>query len=357
MTDSGTRTDEQGEQAREAASPDDETVESTGGLVPAALRSRRHTVAVYLKGFAMGSAATVPGVSGGTIALITGIYDRFITGLTALDGTLLVLATRLHRAEGRDRFRAAAAERDLGFLLVLFLGLASAVLTLARVISTTLAVAPAPTFAFFGGLIAASAVVLFDRRWLTRPRHGVAAVAGFALAFVVAGASGSGLFPETLPVIFLAGVIAISGMVLPGLSGSFLLLLLGQYEFLTDVAGRLTDHLATLASGAWPQKLVADATVVVTFGLGAAVGFFTTAHGVRAALERYPGATFAFLVSLMLGALRYPVIRIGETADPNPLPAVAVALAGLAGAALVLVFEQYTEDLDYVAASQRPGGE
>ncbi len=321
------------------------------GRVPAAVRDRRSTIAVYLKGFAMGSAATVPGVSGGTIALITGIYGRFIGALTAFDGRLPVLATRLHRARGREQFRAAAAERDLPFLLVLFGGVVTAVLTLARVISATLAAAPAPTFAFFGGLIAASAVVLFDQQWLRRPRHGVAAVAGFAVAFVVAGASGSGLFPESLPMVFLAAVIAISGMVLPGLSGSFLLLLLGQYEYLTGVASSLTDHLATLASGQWPEELVTDGAVVATFGLGAVVGFFTTAHGVRAALERYPGSTLAFLVSLMVGALRYPVIRIGETAEPRPFPVAVVVVAAVAGAALVLAFDHYTADLEYIDAT------
>jgi putative membrane protein len=140
-------------------------------------------------------------------------------------------------------------------------------------------------------------------------------------------------------------------MVLPGLSGSFLLLLLGQYEYLTGVASSLTDHLATLASGQWPEELVTDGAVVATFGLGAVVGFFTTAHGVRAALERYPGSTLAFLVSLMVGALRYPVIRIGETAEPRPFPVAVVVVAAVAGAALVLAFDHYTADLEYIDAT------
>jgi putative membrane protein len=324
----------------------DEEVEDRGRL-SGSLRERREAVAVYLKGFAMGSAATVPGVSGGTIALILGIYDRFIRALTGIDGRLARLATGLHRPEGRERFRVAVHEQDLPFLFVLFAGVGTAVLTLARVISAALAAVPGPMFALFGGLIAASAFVLFDRRWLTRLRHGIAAVAGFSIAFVVAGASGVGLFPETLPVVFLAAAIAISGMVLPGLSGSFLLLLLGQYEYLTDIASRVTDHAATLASGTVPPGLTADLTVVATFGVGAIVGFFTTAHAVSAALERYPGATFAFLVSLMVGALNYPLIRISEETALSPVPLAVVALAALAGAALVLVFDRYTKDLEY----------
>jgi putative membrane protein len=317
------------------------------GRVLTYLRDRQDAVAVYLKGFAMGSAATVPGVSGGTIALILGIYDRFIRALTLLDGRLARLAVGLYRPEGRARFWAAAREQDIPFLLVLFAGIGTAVLTLARVISATLAAAPGPMFALFGGLIAASAFVLFERQWLTQPRQMLAAAVGFVIAFVVAGASGAGVFPETLPVVFFAAVIAISGMVLPGLSGSFLLLLLGQYEYLTTVAGRLTDHGATLASGTVPDKLFGDLAVVGTFGLGAAVGFFTTAYTVRAALERYPRATFAFLVSLMIGALHYPAIRIAEETDPAALPLAGIVLAALAGAALVLVFDYYTKDLEY----------
>jgi len=331
------------------ARDEEQPVSSDGadGRVLAYLRNREDTVAVYLKGFAMGSAATVPGVSGGTIALILGIYDRFIRALTTFDGRLARLATGLHSAEGRARFGAVAREQDIPFLLALFAGVGTAVLTLARLLSAALEATPGPMFALFGGLIAASALVLFERRWLSRLRQGAAAVAGFTIAFVVAGASGAGLFPETLPVVFLAAAIAISGMVLPGLSGSFLLLLLGQYEYLTTVAGRLTDHAASLVSGTVPDQLVGDLAVVATFGLGAAVGFVTTAHGVRAALERYPGAAFAFLVSLMIGALHYPVIRVVEETEPDPIPVAGVLLAGLAGAALVLVFDYVTDDLEY----------
>lgn len=337
----------------QTASPDD----GAYGRVSTFLRNRQEAVSVYLKGFVMGSAATVPGVSGGTIALILGIYNRFIRALTVLDGQLLRLGTKLHRSEGRARFWAAAREHDIPFLLVLFAGIVTAVLTLARVISATLTAAPGPMFALFGGLIAASAFILFDPQWLFRPWQAVAAVAGFAIAFVVAGASGAGVFPETLPVVFVAAAIAISGMVLPGLSGSFLLLLLGQYEYLTTVAGRLTNHAATLASGTVPDKLGADITVVVTFGFGAMLGFFTTAYAVRAALERHPGPTFAFLVSLMLGALHYPVIRITEETEPAALPVAGVVLAGVAGAVLVFVFDYYTKDLEYMDADQFATGE
>ena len=313
----------------------------------ASLRRRRETVSIFLKGFAMGTAAAVPGVSGGTIALITGIYDRFITALTLLDPTVFRFALRPHRAEFRAEFRRSFVEMEGSFLVVLFLGMVSAILTFARVASAALAAVPGPTFAFFAGLIGTSAVILFDRRWLVRPRQVVAALVGFSVAFLVAGASGTGLFPQTLPVVFVAAAIAVSGMVLPGLSGSFILLLLGQYEYLTGVVTSFTDALVAVATGGTADGLIADGTVLGTGVLGAIIGFLTTARVVQRALERYPGTTFAFLVSLLLGALRYPAIRVAETTAPAAVPVAGVLVAGGVGVALVFALDSFTEDLDY----------
>ena len=313
------------------------------------VRTRRAVGVVYLKGLAMGTAATVPGVSGGTIALILGIYDRFIRALAALDTSILRLGPALVRPASRTRARKEVQARDLLFLVVLFVGIASAIITLARVMNRALSAYPGPTFGFFGGLIAASAVVLYDRRWLTRPRHGIAAVSGFSLAFVVAGATETGVFPETLWMVFLAASVAISGMVLPGLSGSFILLLLGQYEYLTGVLTDATDSVAALATGGSAEGLGGDLAVIGAFGTGAVIGFFTTAHAVRRALDRYPGATFAFLVSLMVGALRYPVAEIVEATEPAPGPVAVVVLSALVGASLVFAFERYSDNLGYDA--------
>lgn len=318
------------------------------GLV-GAVQQHRAALSVYLKGFAMGAAATVPGVSAGTIALIAGIYDRFILALTNLEPSLLGLLPGLATASGRERFTEEFVERELFFLLLLFLGLASAVVTLARLLNAVLTQYPGPTFAFFGGLIAASAAVLYDRRWLARREHALALVAGFSVAFVVTGATETGLFPETPWMVFLAAMVAISGMVLPGLSGSFILLILGQYEYLTGVLTSFTDSLAALLTGGEPENLVGDGLVIAVFLAGAITGFLTVAHGVRAALDRYPGSTFAFLVSLMVGALRFPLVQTVEETEPAALPVAIVILAAIAGAALVLILERSTVSIGYDA--------
>lgn len=311
----------------------------------------REWLIIGLKGFAMGAADAVPGVSGGTIALITGIYERLIAAVTSLDPALLRFIPRLHRSADRAEFQGRLFEIDLPFLVVLGVGVVSAVVTLSRVMHLAIKTVPAPTFAFFAGLIGASAVVLGEREWVRRPDHVLAGIVGFAIAFLIAGASSAGLFPKTLPMVFFAGVIGICGMVLPGISGAFILLLLGQYEYLTGKLSRLVDQLINLVIGGETGNLVGDGAVVATFIAGAFVGLMTTAYGVRWALERYRTQTFAFLVSLMVGALRYPALQVAETGPTGPALAVTVA-AAVVGTILILILDYFTEDLAYAETSQ-----
>lgn len=330
-------------------SPTDSTTDRSDSI------DYREWVVVYLKGFAMGTADAVPGVSGGTIALITGIYERLIRALTALNPSVLGLFPRLHRGETRRELWNSLEEMDVPFLLVLGVGMVSAVVVLARVMHAALTALPGPTFAFFAGLIGASAIILLDRRWLNHPRQVGAAIAGFAVAFVVAGASTSGLFPQTTPMIFVAGAIAICGMVLPGISGAFILLLLGQYEYLTGVLTRFTDGLIEFVAGGEAGTLLQDGAVIGTFVVGAFVGLMTTAYVVRWALERYRGGTFAFLVSLMVGALRYPAEQIAAT-DPAGTTVASILLAAVLGAAVVLLLDRYTDDLEYTERDDSESG-
>lgn len=296
----------------------------------------------------MGAADAVPGVSGGTIALITGIYERLIRALTALDPTVLRRLFRVHRSEQRIHLWRALVGMDVPFLVVLGTGMVTAVVLLARIVQVALSVVPALTFAFFFGLIAASAVALYDRRWLVTPAGVLAAITGFSVAFLVAGATADGALPHTLPVVFVSGMFAISGMVLPGISGAFILLLLGQYDFMTDALNRFVDGVITVLSGNGTGDLLEASPTVVAFIVGAFIGLLTVAYAVRWALERYRGPTFAFLVSLMLGALRYPGLQITQTTDTwSSITVSSILAAGFLGAGLVLVLDRYTDDLDY----------
>ncbi|WP_417750468.1 DUF368 domain-containing protein [Salinibaculum salinum] len=307
----------------------------------------RAWLTIYLKGLAMGAADSVPGVSGGTIALISGIYERLIDALTALDPRVLQQVPDLDSPDGRRRFVAELQRMDVVFLVVLGLGVATSIVTISRVVHVALEIARPQTFAFFFGLIAASAVVLYDQLSLETPLQIGAAVTGFLLAFFVTGISNGTGFGHALPLVFVAGAVAISAMVLPGISGAFLLILFGQYEYLTGVLTDLVDGL--LAFGA--DDLLSNVVVVATFGCGAVLGLFTVAHAVNWALEEYREATIAFLVSLMVGSLRLPVVEVVSGVDATALAGVTTALgAALVGAVAVLLLDYYTEDLSTVAA-------
>ncbi|MDQ2049456.1 DUF368 domain-containing protein [Natronolimnohabitans sp. A-GB9] len=307
----------------------------------------REFLAVYLKGFSMGAADVVPGVSGATIALIVGIYDRMIRAITAIDPRRLRPALRAHDPEARASLRTELERMDLAFLIVLGLGVASAIVVLSRVMHGAATTYPVPTYGFFFGLIAASAVVLYGQveRW-TPARIGVSLVA-IAIAFTVTGIT-AGDVSHGPVIVFVAGAIAICAMVLPGVSGAFFLLVLGQYEYLTGVLSTFVDGVIGLLNGNALEPVIEAGAVVAIFGAGAVIGLFTMAHAVGYALDRYRAATLAFLVSLMVGALRLPyrevTTNLGETAYGTPSVAV---VAALVGAGAVLLVDWYTDDLEY----------
>jgi putative membrane protein len=307
----------------------------------------RRWLTVYLKGAAMGAADTVPGVSGGTIALIAGIYERLITAIAALEPRLLAELRGLHTADGRRRIRRRIRELDLPFLIVLGLGAVTSVVALSRFLHAAVVDYPAPTYAFFFGLIAASAAVLYGELSLDGVPTAAGGVVGLSLGFLLAGGGEGGAVEPALPVLFATGAVTISAMVLPGVSGAFILLLLGQYQYLTGVLERLVD--ATIAAGAGGNTtgLAEGATVVVVFGMGAVVGLLSVARAVRWALDRQRAATLAFLVSLMVGSLRLPVEEVLGATDTWNGPTVGLVLAAIAlGAGAVLALDRYTDDLE-----------
>jgi putative membrane protein len=236
---------------------------------------------------------------------------------------------------------------DLFFLVALGLGVATSIVTISRFVHAALEVARPQTFAFFFGLIAASAVVLYEHLAVRTPLEIGAALTGFTVAFLLSGVSASGGGPgHALPTIFVAGAVAVSATVLPGISGALILLLLGQYEYLT---GQLTAFVdAVLALGG--DGLVSAFLVVLTFLSGAAVGVVSIAHIVKRALDRQREATIAFLVSLMVGSLRLPVVEVLDGADLMTFADVTTVVgAAIAGALAVLLLDYYTEDLTEVA--------
>ncbi len=233
----------------------------------------------------MGIADTIPGVSGGTIAFITGIYTRL---LKSINGAFAAIPLLL-----KLKWKQAFQKIDFSFLLPLFIGIGLAIFFLSKTIDSLLTNYPAATFAFFFGLIIASALVLLKQAGAVSAEKAVFAALGFVVAYTLAGLPALQA-THTLPVIFLAGAVAIAAMILPGISGAFILLLLGQYQYLIQ-----SLHSYNLA-------------VVGTFLVGALFGLFTFSHLISTLLKNFKAITIAFLIGLMVGSLRVPIIHITE---------------------------------------------
>ncbi len=232
-----------------------------------------------LRGLAMGTADVMPGVSGGTMALVLGIYERLVAALRA--ATSLTPWRLLARGRVSAAWRAAHAP----FLAPLASGIAVAVLVLARVIERALELYAVPLYAVFAGLILAATVLVGRRvvRWHAGPITAMLAAAG-GVTLLLSGAPQAP--SESLWVVFVAGAIGIAALVLPGISGAFILVLLGQY-------GRVISAIASL-----------DVLTLVPFALGALVGLATVARLLDLLLRRALDVTMAALLGVMLGSLQ-----------------------------------------------------
>lgn len=317
------------------------------GAPSAAADSTRRWLGIYLTGVCMGAADMVPGVSGGTIALVTGIYERLVTAIAALDPRVIAEFPAVRTAAGRRRLRETFVGMDVPFLLVLGAGIGTAVLVLSRLLEAAFEEHLVVLSAFFFALMAASAAIIYRDVTLETPVQYAAGAIGIVIAFALSGvaeSSGGG----SLPFVALSGMIAISAMVLPGISGAAFLYVLGQYEYLVGALNDFIDALAGLLVGGDVAAAVGPGTVVVAFMAGAVVGLLTMARVVKWALSRYRIATLAFLVGLMVGALRLPVEEAAaETTRVTPGLVAAIVAAGAIGAGAIVVLDRYTGSLDY----------
>jgi putative membrane protein len=286
---------------------------------------------VFGCGLAMGAADVVPGVSGGSMAFIMGIYGRLLEAVASFDLQLL-------RLLAQRRWGEAAARVHLGFLLPLLVGILGSVLLLVRPITWLYVQHPVWLFAFFFGLIVGS-ILLIARHahWGTSGLVAMTVGGGAALVFVTR-------VPVTMPhdpfTIFWSGAVAIMAMILPGISGSFLLLVLGQYQ-----------HVMGAVKGL-------DLGTLVPFALGCAVGLATFVRLLRWLLDRWHGQTVALLVGVMAGSLwkiwpfrtvlesttnargKLVVLRDALAAPPSLASLLLALLLAAIGVALVMGLEQ-----------------
>lgn len=235
------------------------------------------SLGVFLRGLLMGAADIVPGVSGGTIAFITGIYDTLLASIRAVDMEFFSRLLKLDIAGAWQHVNG-------GFLLALLAGIATSILSLSRIISWILENHPVPLWAFFFGLILASALVLLNEVGRWTPGRILSLVVGVAVAVFIALSPGRSL-DIGLAGVFLSGFLAICAMILPGISGSFILVLLGMYSV---VLGALKSF---------------DLVFILVFAVGAAAGLMCFSRLLHWLLGRFHQGTMALLTGFLFGSL------------------------------------------------------
>ncbi len=271
-------------------------------------------IVIFLKGVLMGAADIVPGVSGGTIAVITGIYDRFISSLSSL----------------RHLLRLQFRKIDFAFLLPLGAGILFAVIMLSGFISRAIQQAPGRTFAFFTGLIIVSVHSVFSVIRRHHPMNLLIASIGFAVSFAAASLSPQSHDHILLPVYFISGFIAVSAMMLPGISGSFMLLLMGTYWPVLDNIRKAAAFISGGNGDPWAF------IPMLVLSMGIFTGLITVSGLIRASLQRHRDKTLAMLTGFILGALKKPLIEMSVSGDPVSLLLLFTAAGLICGAALEL---------------------
>jgi len=268
-------------------------------------------ITVYLKGFAMGCADAVPGVSGGTVALILGIYEKMVDSITNL--TSQKIGVLLTDAKKFDQESLIENIRDLGivFLTVLSLGIITAVITTLRFVNYMVSYYPTTTYGFFTGLIASSSVLMISNIDLKSFKTGFTVLTGFLISFTVSGLAANTL-GNGIPVLFLSGMLAVSAMILPGISGALILLILGQYSYMAEKLTEFTQAVYQSAASASLKPLLETSTPIIVFISGGIIGLTVFSHLIRKALENHRKTTLAFLVSLVLGSIRAPVAQLNN---------------------------------------------
>ncbi|MDM8550302.1 DUF368 domain-containing protein [Desulfobacterales bacterium HSG2] len=253
------------------------------------MRDLKDYVVLYLKGIAMGCADAVPGVSGGTVAFISGIYEELVDSIRSFDGSALNLLFK-YDIKGFWKYVNGI------FLVVLLSGIGTAILSLSRLILYWLKTYPELLWSFFFGLIIASVLVVTKKISQWDARIIISGILGAIMGYYITVATPAET-TTALWFVFLSGMISICAMILPGISGSFILVLLGKYQY---VLTAVRDF---------------NLAVITIFSTGAVIGILSFSHLLNWTLRRFHDITIAALTGIMIGSLNkvWPWKKVMET--------------------------------------------
>ena len=247
------------------------------------MKSNKSTLGIYLKGIAMGIADLVPGVSGGTIALITNIYEDLITSINHVNAKQILALFGANRKTSWQNINGP-------FLLPLFLGIATSILFLSSIIGFFLEYHALALWSFFFGLIFASSILICKdvKQW--SPSTIIGLIIGGLISFLISFLSPAES-TQALPYLFLCGMLMIIAMILPGISGAFILVLLGAYETALETIELVRSfHMLGFLN-------------LLAFGLGAITGLKLFAHWVGKLYLNYRNLLLATMSGFMFGSL------------------------------------------------------
>ena len=284
----------------------------------------KNKILIFLKGFLMGICDLIPGISGGTIAFITGIYTQLIDAVKSFSPKLIYDIVTYPINRKSDSVKEDIKKLDLNFLMILMLGIASAFLVGSRVIKFLMEGYFAYTISFFIGLILASSKTIFEHIEDHSTKNILFCVLGFILGVV-----SSILVPLTvtpsLEYVFLGGFCAVNAMFLPGISGAFILLIMGLYEFMVNVLNDIRNNISYF----------------LVFAAGASLGAFTISRIISFLFKRNKCRTLYVLLGLVIGALGTPVKKIIETASFQVSNVLVMVFWCVLGGSLVVLLGRY----------------
>jgi putative membrane protein len=258
---------------------------------------------ITLKGIAMGAADVVPGVSGGTIAFISGIYQELIDSINNIDLSLL-------KTIKKEGIKAAWKQANASFLLALIIGIGISILTFSKIITHLLATQPILVWSFFFGLIIASILLIWKQISNWKPVTIVTLLIGIVLTYYITIARPVSS-PDSYPYLFLSGFVAIIAMILPGISGAFILLLMGSYETVIGTINQFREGFTQLNG----EILLNALTKLGVFAIGAIIGLKTFSKILHWMFDHHKNTTLALLVGFMIGSLNkvWPWKKVLET--------------------------------------------
>lgn len=303
------------------------------------IRDKGHYLTVFLKGLAMGAADVVPGVSGGTIAFISGIYDELLSSINSIN----ITGIKKLFSQGP---RAFWSHINGNFLASLGLGIAISIISFARIIGWALETHPLPLWSFFFGLVAASIFTVgrdFKKGATSLIMLVLGALFAYQLTVMPAFTDSEGLL-----FFFFSAIIAICAMILPGISGSYILLLLGAYAPIIAALNRR------------------DLLIIIVFCSGCAIGLLAFSHFLKWLLTRHKNNTIAVLTGFLIGSLNkiWPWKEIVESKIINGKEKIILEksigpVMDEVGLALIFAFVGIAIllGLEYWAARQKKGAE